>query len=250
MVTVVSLDRLRLVGSPERSRRKVWRRTSCLIEGVFSIGLCVSRSPSEESLSSRKKGNRDRSTVAIWAQGSRFSKQSLLCVSPCGVCVCHIVSSAAFSRVMAGIDGGGRAQMVVQGVGRHERGKPGSRGKCVQRRFGQKRSLLTEERSGFGIFAPRQSSGRGGDASDATPTSRRDCKGSTDRQCRRQRREFHQVPRSRVVEKERSPETQKQNSESCERGLISLCGSREWKRGREFKANLHLEKVVRLKDGG
>ena len=52
MATFLSLDILRLVGSPAKSRRKVGERISCLVEGVCTIGLYVSRLPSEQVHSS------------------------------------------------------------------------------------------------------------------------------------------------------------------------------------------------------
>ena len=52
-----------------------------------------------------------------------------------------------------------------------------------------------------------------------------------------------------MVEKGKSTVTRKQRSEICERRLISLCGSRKCKRGKEGKANLQEKKAVLMRTG-
>ena len=59
--------------------------------------------------------------------------------------------------------------------------------------------------------------------------------------------ECHQDHRPRVEEKGKSPETRMQKSENCERRLNSICGSREWERGRERKVNWREERAVLAK---
>ena len=55
----VCLDTLRLTGSPVKSRRIVVERISCLIGGVQTVGLCVSRFSSEKIHSTEKWENCD-----------------------------------------------------------------------------------------------------------------------------------------------------------------------------------------------
>ena len=55
MATNADSDTLRLMGSPAKSRRKVVSRISCLITGVYTIGMCVSRFPSEKIYSSEER---------------------------------------------------------------------------------------------------------------------------------------------------------------------------------------------------
>ena len=115
----------------------------------------------------------------------------------------------------------------------------GDGGQTQKRRCWQKPSHLTDERSGFVSSAPRPTSGRGGDAGDATPTHWQGCMGSTDRQCRRKPQECHQVPHLEWWRKEKALRPGCRNpSEICERRFNSFCGSRKLKRGRECKADL------------
>ena len=51
MVKNVNFDMLRLMGSPEKSRRKVVGRVYSRIEGVFPTWLCISRFLSEKTYS-------------------------------------------------------------------------------------------------------------------------------------------------------------------------------------------------------
>ena len=68
----------------------------------------------------------------------------------------------------------GLAQLVVreERAGKRKRGTPGFQDRCVQRRFWQRQSLLTEERIGFANSAPKPMCGRGEGAAGVAQVSR------------------------------------------------------------------------------
>ena len=62
VVTNVISDMLRQKESPAKSQRKVVRRISCDIEGVYAIGLCISRFFSEKNLFHVNREDWDQTT--------------------------------------------------------------------------------------------------------------------------------------------------------------------------------------------
>ena len=69
-------DMLRRRTSPTRSQRKVVQRTSCLVGGVYTLGLCVSRFSSEEIYSTEKKEDRDRQHAVKFSKGTWRQKKN------------------------------------------------------------------------------------------------------------------------------------------------------------------------------
>ena len=199
--------------SPTRGGTKGWRTRHC-----FAVGEVV---------------------LVCWFPFSCVCGHLVVCVCVCFPTSFLLQRFPSRCRVQMGVRRMWTVAQEVMGGKHKERGKLGFQDRCVRRGFWRKPSQLMGERicnfcSETNVW-PRWRCRR---CYSNTPSGQ----GKYRQAVQAKTREISSGSSSSSGG-ERKARDPRQKSEICERRLISLRGSRKWKRGRECKANLHGQKV-------